>query len=298
MCDDQTERENQAWLKKRAMTRRSMGVMGLGAGVMAMLPGCASPGEAGAGVVEVVETSVEITTPDGVCNAHFAHPASGAHAAVLVWPDIMGLRPAFEQMGKRLAGAGYAVLTVNPYYRMTPGPVIQPGESFSDGPVRERIIPFARALSIETNVTDAKAFTAWLDEQDAVDTARGIGTTGYCMGGPMVFRTAAAVPDRIGAAATFHGGGLATDTDKSPHLLIPQMKAGFLIAVAENDDEKDPDAKVTLKDTFGANGLSAEIEVYDDAMHGWCPPDSRVYNEVQAERAWSRLLALFERNLA
>jgi carboxymethylenebutenolidase len=147
-------------------------------------------------------------------------------------------------------------------------------------------------------MTDARAFVAYLDQQSAVDTQRGIGTTGYCMGGPIVMRTAAAVPDRIGAAASFHGGGLVTDNADSPHLLIPQMQAGFLFAIAENDDARDPNAKVVLKEAFAKAGLPAEIEVYEGAMHGWCPPDSQVYNEVQAEKAWARLLALFDRQLA
>ena len=167
-----------------------------------------------------------------------------------------------------------------------------------DQPVRERILPFARALSPETNVTDANAFVAFLDAQKAVDKKRKIGTTGYCMGGPMVMRTAAAIPGRIGAGASFHGGGLATDKEDSQHLLIPQMKANFLIAIAENDDERDPEAKTILRKSFDDAGLAAEIEVYEGAMHGWCPPDSRVYNEEQAERACSRLLALFETALA
>jgi carboxymethylenebutenolidase len=171
------------------------------------------------------------------------------------------------------------------------------GASFADETTRNLVMPLRQSLTPVTDVTDAKAFVAWLDGQPSVDTQRGMGTTGYCMGGAIVMRTAAAVPDRIAAAATFHGGGLVTDTPDSPHLLIPQMQAQFLIAIAENDDEKEPETKNTLRESFAQAGLSAEIEVYAGAAHGWCPPDSPVYNEQQAERAWSRLLVLFENAL-
>jgi carboxymethylenebutenolidase len=201
-------------------------------------------------------------------------------------------------MGKRLAESGYAVLVVNPFYRQARSPVVPEGASFQDESVRNTVFPLAQALSAETHVTDARAFIGWLDQQSAVDTSRGVGTTGYCMGGPMVMRTAAAVPDRVAAAATFHGGGLVTDADNSPHLLIPEMQASFLHAVAANDDESDPEAKNVLRESYAAAGLPAEIEVYEGALHGWCPPDSAVYNEPQAERAWSRLLVLFESALA
>jgi carboxymethylenebutenolidase len=246
----------------------------------------------------VTQADVKITTPDGVADCYFVHPAKGAHAGVLVWPDILGLRPAFRQMGRRLAESGYAVLTVNPFYRQKPSPVVPEGASFADPEVRKMVMPLAQALNATTNVTDAKAFVAWLDQQPAVDRKRRIGTTGYCMGGPIVMRTAAAVPDRIGAGASFHGGGLVTKNPDSPHLLVPTMKAHFLFAVAENDDEREPEAKNVLRETFAKAKLPAEIEVYAGAAHGWCPPDSSVYNEKQAERAWSRLLALFSKALA
>jgi carboxymethylenebutenolidase len=201
-------------------------------------------------------------------------------------------------MGKRLAESGYAVLVVNPFYRQKRAPVVPPGASFADQATRDIVMPLAKGLSATTHVTDAKAFVAFLDTQAAVDKRRKIGTTGYCMGGPIVMRTAAAVPDRIGAGASFHGGGLVTKNADSPHLLIPSMKAHFLFAVAENDDQKEPDAKNVLRDEFAKAKLPAEIEVYAGAAHGWCPPDSAVYNEKQAERAWARLLALFKTALA
>ncbi|MEQ9449197.1 MAG: dienelactone hydrolase family protein [Rhodospirillaceae bacterium] len=246
---------------------------------------------------EVTESSVEIETPDGTAEAHFAHPASGAHPGVLVWPDAFGLRPAFRQMGTRLAQSGYAVLTVNQYYRTAKVPVFPDNLDFGNPDDRARIMKQMQTLSPETNVTDARAFVGWLDSQDAVDSGKKMGTTGYCMGGPMTMRTAAALPDRIGAGGSFHGGGLVTDQPNSPHRLVSNMDAHYLIAIAENDDAKEPDAKHELRKAFDAAGLPAEIEVYEGTLHGWCPPDAAVYHEEQAERAWSRLLATFEKAL-
>jgi carboxymethylenebutenolidase len=243
--------------------------------------------------VEVSESDVSIQTPDGECDAYFVAPASGTHAAVLVWPDIFGLRPAFRMMANRLAESGYCVLVVNPFYRTKKAPTAPDG---AKTPIPD-VIPLARTLDAAKNSFDAKAFINWLDSQPQVDTSRKIGTTGYCMGGPIVMRTAAAMADRVGAAATFHGGGLVTQEPDSPHLLIPQMKAQFLIAIAENDDERDPEAKSVLEDAFEAAKLTAEIEVYP-AGHGWCPLDTRVHNRDQAEKAWRRMLALFEKALA
>jgi len=290
MCDNHTEEENKEYFKKAGITRRQFGSLAAGAGFMMMLPPVAN-------AQDVVETDVMIETPDGTADCYFVHPAKGAHAAVLVWPDILGLRPAFRVMGKRLAQSGYAVVVVNPFYRNAKSPVVEEGASFGNPEVREKVLPMARALNADTHFTDAKAFVGWLDQQAAVDTSRKVGTTGYCMGGPMVMRTCAAVPDRVGAGATFHGGGLATDAENSPHLLIPQMKSRMLIAIAANDDEREPEAKNVLRETFQENGIPAEIEVYEGAMHGWCPPDNRVYNQEQAEKAWGRMLALFEKAL-
>ena len=225
------------------------------------------------------------------------HPTTGTHPGVLIWPDALGLRPAFEQMGRRLAESGYSVLVVNPYYRTERAPVLPEGASFQDEDTRNTIFALMGSLNAETHVTDARAFIAWLDAQASVDTSRRIGTTGYCMGGPITMRTAAAVPDRVGAGASFHGGGLVTDQPDSPHLLVGDMQAHYLFAIAENDDESDPEAKNVLREVFDQAGLPAEIEVYEGALHGWCPPDMPVYNEAQAERAWSRLLVLFENAL-
>ena len=291
MCDELTNKDAEEYLRRNALTRRAFNKHGAAAALAMMLPPVAN-------AMDVVEQDVMVPTPDGEADCYFVHPESGAHAAVIVWPDIVSIRPAFRAMGKRLAESGYSVLVVNPYYRTARGAVVPEGKGFRDPGIRELLMPHARSLSPETCVTDGRAFVEWLDSQAAVDTGRKIGTTGYCMTGSYTMRLAAAIPDRIGAGGSFHGGGLATDEEDSPHLLTPPMKAGFLIAIAENDDERDPEAKDKLRKAFDAAGVTAEIEVYEGAMHGWCPPDSSVYNEAQAERAWSRLLLLFERELA
>jgi carboxymethylenebutenolidase len=284
MCDqDHFEDDRRAFEARGLVTRRLFGVL-LGAGVAMPLPRAA-------GAVDVVETDVTVTTPDGTADAYFVHPATGTAPGVLIWPDIFGLRPAFRQMGKRLAESGYAVLVVNPFYRVKKAPTAGEGAAT---PIQD-LIPLARALNETTQTTDAKAFVAWLDGQKAVAKDHKIGTQGYCMGGPIAFRTAAAVPGRVGAVASFHGGGLVTDAPGSPHTQAATSKARFLVAIAENDDARAPNDKTALKETFAKAGLDAEIEVYAGAAHGWCPPDSRVYNEPQAEKAWSRLLTLYSK---
>src|SRR5689334_13604456 len=292
MCDqDHFEEDRQEYEKRGLVTRRQFGAL-MGAGVaIGMLPKVVN-------AVAVTEQDVTIKTPDGNCDAYFVHVATGTAPAVLVWPDIFGLRPAFRQMGKRLAESGYAVLVVNPFYRTKKAPTSSPHADFEDPATRDALMALARSLTSDTEVTDAKALTAWLDEQPSVDKARKMGTTGYCMGGPLVMRTAATIPDRIGAAASFHGGRLVTDKPDSPHLLIPKMKAHVLIAIASNDDAKEPDTKTTLKAAFAQASLPATVEVYEGAKHGWCPPDSHVYNADAAEKAWKALLALFKGALA
>ncbi|QOY90882.1 dienelactone hydrolase family protein [Paludibaculum fermentans] len=286
MCDqDHFEEDRQEYEARGLVTRKQFGAL-LGAGVTMMLPQVAN-------AVTVTESEVTVTTPDGSADCYFVHPASGSAAAVLIWPDIFGLRPAFKQMGKRLAESGYSALVVNPFYRMKKAPTSEGGGSTNI----QDVMPLARALNETTHMTDAKAFIGWLDEQKSVDKKKKVGTQGYCMGGPIAFRTAAAVPGRVGAVASFHGGGLVTDAPNSPHLQASKTKAQFLIAIAENDDKRLPNDKTVLKETFEKAGLPAEIEVYG-AAHGWCPPDSKVYNQELAEKAWSRLLALYGKALA
>jgi len=292
MCDNHTNEENEAYLQlHQKMSRRTFGKFTAGAGMMMMLPSVSN-------AQDVMEMDVNITTPDGTADCYFVHPTTGTHAAVIIWPDILGLRPAFRAMGKRLAQSGYSVLVVNPFYRSAKSPVVGEGASFADPAIAAIVRPMAGQLNATTHVTDARAFVAWVDQQPSVDTGRKIGTMGYCMGGPIVMRTAATLPDRIGAGGSFHGGGLNTTNPDSPHLGIPNMQASMLIAVAANDDERDPESKNVLRAAFDAAGVTAEIEVYEGAMHGWCVPDSAVYNEPQAEKAWGRMLAIFETALA
>jgi carboxymethylenebutenolidase len=287
MCDqDHFEDDQKEFEALGLVTRRQFGVL-LGAGIAMMLPQVAN-------AVTVTDAEVTVTTPDGMCDAYFVHPASGTAPGVLVWPDIFGLRPAFRTMGKRLAESGYSVLVVNPFYRVKKAPTADAG---SATPIPQ-LLPLAQALNETTHMTDAKAFIGWLDQQASVAKNKKVGTQGYCMGGPIAFRTAAAMPDRVGAVASFHGGGLVTNNPNSPHLQASKTKAQFLIAVAANDDQRSPDEKNVLKDTFAKVNLPAEIEVYTGAAHGWCPPDSGVYNEPQAEKAWTRLLALYMKALA
>jgi carboxymethylenebutenolidase len=290
MCDEDTEDDIDRAIARGRLTRRDFNALAAGTAAAMLVPGAAR-------ARGVVDGAVRIETPDGLCDAHLAHPASGRHPGVIVWPDIVGLRPAFEAMGRRLAAAGYAVLTINPYYRSVAAPVVPPGSSFRDPETREVLLPLARSLSATTTATDARTFADWLAGGPAVDPDRGFGTTGYCMGGAMAFRAAATVPARIDAVGSFHGSRLVTDADDSPHRAIPETDAAYLVAIAENDDERAPEDKRVLREAFAAAGLAAEIEVYEGAMHGWCPPDSTVHDPVQADRAFERLRVLFERAL-
>jgi len=286
MCDqDHFEDDRLQYEALGLVTRRQFGVL-VAAGVALALPKVVN-------AVAVTDSDVMIKTPDGTCDAYFVHPTTGAAAAVLVWPDIFGLRPAFRDMGKRLAESGYSVLVVNPFYRTQKAPTAPKGGAT---PLQE-VLPLAKTLSPTTHMTDAKAFVAWLDQQPSVAKNKKVGTQGYCMGGPMAFRTAAANPDRVGAIASFHGGGLVTMDPDSPHLQASKTKASLLIAIASNDDKTRPMDKDVLKETFAKSGQAAEIEVYSGA-HGWCPPDSTVYNMPDAEKAWSRLLELYKKALA
>ncbi len=295
MCDERAFDDMEAAPRPTGgLTRREFATLTAGAGLSMLWPGAA---EAERTAVEITGRDVMVSTPDGKADAWFVHPAKGSAPGVLMWPDAFGLRPAMKEMASRLARSGHAVLVVNPYYRIGPAPIPEPGADFTDPETRKRIFGLIQGLTAETQATDARAFVDFLDAQPSVDAKRQMGTLGYCMGGPMTMRTAATRPDRIGAGASFHGGRLVTDEPDSPHLLVPEIDARFLIAIAENDDEAQPDAKDVLRRVFAERGLEAEIEVYAGALHGWCPPDSRVYHEAQAERAWSRLLALFEKSL-
>ncbi len=296
MCDQTTERELDAYLKKKSLTRRRFAA---GASAVVAFGGVTSAAIAAQKYAsgDLSETNVRVTTPDGAADSLFIHPSEGAHPAVIFWPDIHGVRPAFFDMARRLATAGYSVLAVNPYYRTHAGQLFFDGMSIRDPGARDLVGPHDSALSPETVVTDAKALVAWLDQQPGVDSARGVGAVGFCMTGSWTLRAAAAVPARIKAPCSFHGGGLVTDDPDSPHLLASRISGGVLIAIAENDHERQPEAEGALIAAFDAAGVPAEIEVYEDAMHGWVPTDSRAHHPEQSERAWERMLALFEAQL-
>lgn len=327
MCDDATEAENEAYIERLKLSRRDVG-MGAGATLAAMLTGCApsptSPpqpepnpqplpapaaelpappataagAETGAAAEAAAPASrnVLIDTPDGKAEGFFVAPKSGLHPGVLVWPDIAGLREAYQTLATRLAGEGYAVLVVNHYYRSTKLPVLNTFAEFRTEAGKARIAPLKAAITPEGTTRDGAAFAAWLDQQPEVDKTKKLATTGYCMGGPYTFRTAAVAPERVGVIASFHGGGLVTAEPTSPHLLLPKIKAAALICIAKSDDEREPDVKTALRKAAEAAGVSAEIEVYP-AQHGWCTIDAPVYDQAQAERAWARMLAMFERHL-
>ena len=244
MCDqDHFEEDRQEAEARGLVTRRQFGAL-MGVGMAMMLPKVVN-------AVAVTEQDVTIKTPDGNCDAYFVHVASGTAPAVLCGRTSSGCGPAFRQMGKRLAESGYSVLVVNPFYRMQKAPTASKGAAT---PIPE-LLPLAKPIQNATvQLSDAKAFTAWLDSQASVAKNRKIGTQGYCMGGPMAFRTASANPDRVGAVASFHGGGLVTKDPDSPHLLASKTKAALLVAIAPNDDMRAPDEKNVLKETFAKSG--------------------------------------------
>ncbi len=247
-----------------------------------------------------IETDVEITTADGICNAAFFSPVSGAHPGVLIWSDAFGLRAAMRELGARLAGDGYCVLIPNPFYRVARAPFTtaanfdfqKPDDLAKIRPLIGSVIPAGNAER------DTAAFVSFLDTQAQVDLSKKIGVHGYCLGGPLTLRSAAHLPERIGACASFHGGSLVTDRPDSPHMLASKIAARTYFAIAANDDEKQPDAKDKLQEAFAAAKVPVETEVYTDALHGWCVPDMSVYNRPAAERAWGKLLALYRQAVA
>lgn len=283
------------------LSRREFVTMTVAAGI------AAAAGSASAAALPVMEMAVEVKTPDGVCDAIFIHPTSGSHPGVLIWPDAFGLRPAMVDIGKRIAAEGYSVIVPNPFYRKAKSPVF--GDistfSFSNQADMAKLQPLMASITAAGAAErDAVALVAFLDSQAVVNKAKKIGTQGYCMGGPLVVRTAATVPDRIGAGASFHGGGLVTATPASPHLLAPKIKAQMYFGVAANDDQRQPDAKDKLREAFAAANVKAEIEVYS-SLHGWCVPDMPtaagappIYNKPDAEKAWAKLVALYKAALA
>jgi carboxymethylenebutenolidase len=297
--DDKNDQDREDEVS-RDLTRRDFVALSLAAGV------AAATGAASAAELPVVETPVEIKTPDGTCDAVFIHPATGSHPGVLVWPDAFGLRQSMRDIGKRIAADGYSVLVPNPFYRTKKAPVFDASFSFQNqadmAKLQQTMAPLTEAGAAER---DGVAYIAFLDAQSQVNKAKKIGTQGYCMGGALVVRTAAAVSDRVGAGASFHGGGLVTDKPDSPHLLAPKIKARMYFGIASNDDARQPDAKDKLREAFAAAKVPAEIEVYQGAQHGWCVPDmppqpngQPIYSKPDAERAWVKLVALYTAGLA
>src|ERR1700736_4259868 len=295
--DEKTQQTNDA--QPGDLARRDFVTLSVAAGL------AATAGPIAAAALDVVETDVEIKTPDGTCDAAFIHPKTGSHAGVLIWPDAFGLRPAMRDIAKRLAAEGYSVLVPNPFYRVSKAPFTDASHfNFQNADDMAKLRPLMASVNAAGNPEkDAAAYVAFLDAQKEVNKAKKIGTQGYCMGGALVVRTAAFLPDRIGAGASFHGGGLVTDKTDSPHLLAPKIKARMYFGIASNDDERQPDAKKKLKEAFAAAKVPAEIEVYS-AQHGWCVPDMPVrdgvpiYNKPEAERAWGKLVALYKVGLA
>jgi carboxymethylenebutenolidase len=288
MCDDFI---HQGLTHDPTVSRRAFG---LGAAATVVLSSTAAAAQA-----KVVEKDVNVPMASGVADSALFYPeGKGSWPAILVWTDILGLRPVFREMGRRLSAEGYVVLVPNPFYRNAKAPVVDGSFDFSKPEDRAKVMPMAAALTADANISDAKSYVSFLDAQPQTDKKKKMGVQGYCMGGPLTFRTAATAPERVGAAATFHGGGLVTDKPDSPHLLIPKMKAEVVCAVADNDDKRDPAAKDKLKEAFAAAHLKATVEVYAGCDHGWTVRGSQVYNEAGAERAWAELTALYKRNLA
>lgn len=289
MCDETISETHDKALAARGLSRREFAALGAAAALSA----CASNGSERPGEGELIERTVRITTADGIADAFFVHPAKGKWPAVIMWPDIAGLREAKRIMARRLASAGHAVLVVNQYYRTQPAPVMESFSEFMNPEGRKKAMALYATVTPDMVTRDAKAFVAFLDAQRAVDKTRGIGSNGYCMGGSFTIRSAASVPDRVKAAASFHGGGLVTAAANSPHRLIAGTKASFLIAASRDDDAKAPAEKDEFRKAAEAAGHPAEIEVYA-GDHGWCVPDSPVFDPAEADRAFSRMLALFK----
>jgi carboxymethylenebutenolidase len=288
MCDSDN---HQGFIVDTSFTRRAAVLTISSAAAVAGLPNVAL-------AADVTETDVMVPTPDGKADAVLFHPAgAGSWPAVLMWPDILGLRPVFREMGRRLAASGYTVLVPNPFYRTKRAPIVTGAFDFNDPKQRDSVMKLRSTLTDAGIDKDAAAFITFLDRQKQTNRRKGAGVQGYCFSGPFAFQTAAVRSDRIRAAATFHGGGLVTKDADSPHLLIPKTKASFVVAIARNDDQKQPEAKDVLKAAFAAAKRPAVVEVYP-ADHGWCVPGSQAYDQPSAERAWAELLRLYRSNLA
>jgi carboxymethylenebutenolidase len=278
------------------ISRREFNALSIAAGV------AAATGASGATAAQMMDRDVQVTTAAGVCDAALIHPSGGSWPGVILFPDVFGLRPTMRDMAKRLAADGFTVLVPNPFYRTTKAPGLSTDIDFNNPADRAKIDTLRAPLTSDAVMQDATAYVKFLDSQSTVNKKAKMGVFGYCMGGPMTLQAAASNPDRIGAGASFHGGGLVTDKPDSPHLLVPKIKAQYYVGIAMNDDQRQPDAKTTLDEAFKAANLQAKIEVYDGCLHGWCvkdmpnpPGKPPIYNEAQAERAWGELVSLYKR---
>lgn len=299
MIDDERHDSEKQSEASSDVSRRDFIAMSVAAGIVA------ATGSASA-AMPVSETDVTMKTPDGMCDAAFIHPTTGSHPGVIIWADAFGLRPTMRDIGKRIAAEGYSVLVPNPFYRVAKAPVLDEDKvrSFNFQTDMAKIQPLMASINAPGAAEkDAVAFVAFLDSRSQVNKSKKIGTQGYCMGGPLVVKTCAAVPNRVGAGGSFHGGGLVTDKPDSPHLLASKIKARMYFGIASNDDMRQPDAKDKLKESFAAAHVPAEIEVYS-SKHGWCVADmphdasGPIYNMTDAERAWGKLVALYKAALA
>ncbi len=290
MCDEANLAQ---WAHER-VSRRQFGALG-GA---AMLAACATGEGPALAQSGLIEQTVSYAAPDGTVDGFFVHPAQGKHPAVILWPDIASLREAKRVMARELAAQGYAVLVVNPYYRDVAGEQFADFAAFIAGGGFQKVGPWRGKLTADAIMRDARAAVSWLDGQSAVDTARGIGTQGYCMGGPFTIWSAAAAPLRIKAAASFHGGGLVGESPQAPVNLLSALAddAGVLIAVARNDDAKAPTDRPILAAKAETLGIDATVKLYP-ADHGWMVPDSPVYAAEFAREGEADLLALYTARL-
>jgi carboxymethylenebutenolidase len=281
------------------ISRREFTALSIAVGV------AVATGASGATAAEMTDTDVQVTTPAGICDAALIHPQKGSWPGVILVTDVLGLRPTMRDMAQRLAADGFTVLVPNPFYRTAKPPGLSYDFDFSNPADRAKMDLLRAPLTSDAVMQDATAYVKFLDSQQQVNKKATMGAFGYCMGGPMTLQAAAANPGRIGAGASFHGGGLVTEKPDSPHLLVPKMKAQFYFGIAANDDERQPDAKTQLDDAFKAAHLQAKIDVYAGCQHGWCvkdmdlikapPGKPPIYNAVEAERAWGELVSLFKR---
>jgi carboxymethylenebutenolidase len=270
-----------------AVSRRGLAVLSLGA-----------VASASAIAADVSETDIVIKMPDGDCDAALFHPVGDDRwPGIVIFADALGLRPAFRDMGRRLAAEGYVVVVPNPFYRTRKAPVLTGPFDFNKPEDRAKLVDLMAPLNATTKTSDGKTYVAYLDTLQQVNRGTKIGVVGYCMGGPYTLFAAAAVPERVGAGVSLHGGNLVTDKPDSPHLLIPKIKASYYFGIATNDDQRQPEAKDRLREAFAAANLPAKIEVYEGCQHGWCVADGMVYNKTGAERAYVEEMALYKKAL-